>query len=154
MPICFVRNHPNRSAPKCVKCWRRWPEVGVKIGDDFTGGSGKAKDDRPWVDVRIDVTNAAEAADWLRSELGKGELSGIFLRENMLVHTPRIGEDGYIDPAKLGLKDAGPAQVRPIATPEIKALIETRYNITRWQGPKDEKEQVRCLFPVNAANSA
>jgi hypothetical protein len=102
----------------------------------------------------IDVTNAAEAADWLRGELGKGELSGIFLREDMLVHTPRIGEDGYIDPAKLGLKDAGPAQVRPIATPEIKALIETRYNITRWQGPKDEKEQVHCLFPVNAANSA
>ena len=54
----------------------------------------------------VDVTNAAVAADWLRGELGRGELSGLFLREDLLVHTPRIGEDGYIDPEKLGIKDA------------------------------------------------
>jgi hypothetical protein len=36
----------------------------------------------------IDVTNQADAADWLRGELGKGELSGIFLREDMLVTHP------------------------------------------------------------------
>ena len=27
----------------------------------------------------VDVTNQAEAADWLRDELGRGELSGVFL---------------------------------------------------------------------------
>jgi hypothetical protein len=102
----------------------------------------------------INVTNAAEAADWLRGELGRGELSGLFLRENMTVHTPRIGEDGYIDPEKLGLKDAGPAQVRPINTQEVKALIETRYNVWRWVGSDEDRRQVRCLFPAAAANSA
>jgi hypothetical protein len=102
----------------------------------------------------IDVTNTAEAADWLRGELGRGDLSGLFLREDLLVHTPRIGEDGYIDPEKLGMKNAGPAQVRPITTQEIKALIETRYNVTRWQGPKDNREKMHCLFPAGAANSA
>jgi hypothetical protein len=102
----------------------------------------------------VDVTNQAEAADWLRDELGRGELSGVFLREDMLVHTPRIGEDGYIDPEKLGLKDAGPAQVRPISTAGIKALIETRYAVWRWQGQGDDRRQVHCLFPVGSANSA
>ena len=102
----------------------------------------------------VDVTNTAEAADWLRNELGRGDLSGLFLRENLLVHTPRIGEDGYIDPEKLGMKDAGPAQVRPVVTPEVKALIETRYNVWRWVGPKDKREKVHCLFPSSSANSA
>jgi hypothetical protein len=72
----------------------------------------------------------------------------------MTVHTPRIGEDGYIDPEKLGLKDAGPAQVRPINTQEVKVLIETRYNVWRWVGSDEDRRQVRCLFPAAAANSA
>jgi hypothetical protein len=102
----------------------------------------------------VNVTNPAEAADWLRNELGRGELSGVFLRENVLVHTPRIGEDGYIDPKTLGLEDAGPAQVRIINTQEIKALIETRYMVWKWQGSGDGRYQVHSLFPVPSANSA
>jgi hypothetical protein len=102
----------------------------------------------------VNVTNVAWAADWLRGELGRGELSGLFLREGLLVHTPRIGDDGYIDPEKLGMKDAGPAQVRPVSTLEIKALIETRYNVWRWQGQGEDRKQVHCLFPAAAANSA
>jgi hypothetical protein len=37
----------------------------------------------------VDVRNDALAADWLRTELGRGELAGIFRRGDMLVHTPR-----------------------------------------------------------------
>ena len=45
---------------------------------------------------RVDVRNPAHAADWLRLELGRGELAGIFRRDNLLVHTPRMGEEGYL----------------------------------------------------------
>ena len=99
----------------------------------------------------INVTNAAEAADWLRGELGRGELSGLFLRENMTVHTPRIGEEGYIDPEKLGLRDAGPAQVRLISTQEIKALIEIRYNVWRWVGQEDDRRQGTLPIPSSSS---
>ncbi len=96
----------------------------------------KAAVEQATADVpNINVTNAAEAADG-RAELGRAELSGLFLREDLLVDTPRIGKDGYIDPEKLGLKDAGPAQVRPISTAEVKALVESRYHVWRWQGPE------------------
>ena len=46
----------------------------------------------------INVTNTAEAADWLRAELGRADLSGLFLRENLLVHTPRIGRTAISTP--------------------------------------------------------
>ena len=47
---------------------------------------------RPEIDVRNDAT----AADWLRKELGQGKLAGIFRRGDSLVHTPRVGEHGYM----------------------------------------------------------
>ena len=161
--------------------------MGVKIDDDFTGGSFKApprapsneewkaaieansaggmtgktpgaeNDDRSEVDVR----NDANAADWLREELGQGKLAGIFRRGDMLVHTPQIGEEGYLPPKDLGLVDAGPAQVRPVTTIGIKSLIEARYqcwkNIT-VQDPDDDKKRIKvpipALFPQSAAQSA
>ena len=36
--------------------------------------------------TRVDVRNDALAADWLRLELGRGQLSGIFRRDALLVH--------------------------------------------------------------------
>ncbi len=76
---------------------------------------------------QVEITNSAIAAEWLRNEIGRGELSGIFRRESELVHTPMIGEDGYIPPEKLGMVNAGPAQVRPIAERQVKAVIDARY---------------------------
>jgi hypothetical protein len=94
----------------------------------------------------IDVRNDADAADWLRAELGRARLAGIFRRGDMLVHTPRIGEHGYLPAKDLGLVDAGPAQVRTIATIGIKSLIEARYwcwrNVT-VPDPDDEKKRSR-----------
>jgi hypothetical protein len=106
----------------------------------------------------VDVRNDALAADWLRAELGQGELSGIFRRDDLLVHTPRIGEDGYLPPEGLGLIDAGPAQVRPITTIGIKSLIEARYycwkTITVRDGGESTKVVVAALFPQQSAQSA
>lgn len=122
--------------------------------------SYKQGEDRP----RVDVRNDAHAAAWLRQELGRCELAGIFRRDNLLVHTPRIGlvhtprigEDGYLPPEDLGLIDAGPAQVRPITTAGVKALVETRHHCWRTitvredgeNGKKESvKKEVAALFP-------
>jgi hypothetical protein len=107
---------------------------------------------------RADVRNAAHAADWLRLELGRGQLSGIFRRDDLLVHTPRIGEEGYLPPQDLGLIDAGPAQVRPIPTIGVKSLIETRYQCWRTttvrEGGENTEIEVAALFPQQSAQSA
>jgi hypothetical protein len=104
---------------------------------------------------RVAVNNDAEAADWLRTELGHHELSGLFRREDVLVHTPRMGEDGYLDAADLGLKDAGPAQVRPVTTTAVKSLIESRYRVYREVDSGDGLMiPVPALFPQQSAVSA
>ena len=118
------------------------------------GCCGANSGDRP----RADVRNAAHAADWLRLELGRSQLSGIFRRDDLLVHTPRIGEEGYLPPADLGLIDAGPAQVRPITTIGVKSLIETRYQCWRTttvrEGGESSQIEVATLFPQQSAQSA
>jgi hypothetical protein len=78
-------------------------------------------DDRPGVDV----TNTAEAADWLRGNLGTGRLAGMFNRTGEIVFTPRQGEDGYIEPADGD--DDGPAQVRPVDPSRIASTIQWTY---------------------------
>jgi hypothetical protein len=65
-----------------------------------------------------------------------------------------MGEDGYIPPEDLGLVDAGPAQVRPITTTQVKSLIETRYQCWRTVGKGNNKQVVAALFPLQAATSA
>ena len=105
----------------------------------------------------VEVTNQAIAADWLRSEIGTNALSGIFRRGDVLVHTPRIGEDGYIPPKKLGLVHAGPAQVQPITDKAVRAVIDARYIVWRWVGPEDDpnkRKQSQCLFPPSSAITA
>jgi hypothetical protein len=124
---------------------------GRSEGYEKQGDSGG---NRPQIDVR----NDALAAEWLRSELGRGRLAGIFRRDDLLVHTPRMGEQGYLPPADLGLIDAGPAQVRPITTAGIKSLIETRYRpwrtITVREGNGSTKVEIEALFPQQSAQSA
>ena len=102
-------------------CTWKWSDLRAKVElespADGPAPSGTDNSDRSPVDVR----NDALAADWLRNELGKGKLAGIFRRGDMLVQTPRIGEHGYVPSNDLGLVDAGPAQVRPITTIGIKS---------------------------------
>lgn len=108
--------------------------------------------------TQVEVSNAAMAAEWLRHEIGKGQLSGIFRRETELVHTPRIGEDGYIPPEKLGLIHAGPAQVRNIMDKQVRAVLDARYlvwrTVVRGRGDQATEEQQLCLFPPSVCTTA
>jgi hypothetical protein len=139
-------------------CTWEWSDLRAKVEleppADEPAPSGTDDDDRPLVDVR----NEALAADWLREELGRGKLAGIFRRGDMLVQTPRIGEHGYVPSKDLGLVDAGPAQVRPITTIGVKSLIEARYecwrNVSVQDGGKRKRMRVPAMFPQQSAQSA
>lgn len=121
---------------------------------EVLNGSSPAAIGRP----RFHVGNQAIAAEKLRGELGRGPLAGLFLRDGVLVHTPRTGEDGYIAPTddeKARGIDHGPAQVRPIGDRHVKALTEVRYDVGKTVKEKDGTETwSRMLFPAEAARSA
>jgi hypothetical protein len=135
-------------------CTWKWSDLRAKVElespADGPAPSRTDDSDRSPVDVR----NDALAADWLRNELGRRYLAGIFRRDDLLVHTPRIGEDGYIPPQDLGLVDAGPAQVRPITTTQVKSLIETHYHCWKTVGTGKNRRTVAALFPQQSAISA
>jgi hypothetical protein len=80
---------------------------------------------------RLDVANPAEAAERIRRTLGTEELSGIFRRSGELVHTPRIGEDGYIVPDDPTV-DLGPAQIRPITAGQLATMVDIKYAVGAW----------------------
>lgn len=108
---------------------------------------------------RVIVNNTAIAAEWLRGELGRGELSCLFRRDWALVHTPRIGEDGYQAPSEEDQRKGvshGPAQVRQITAAHVRALIEVRYQPVKEGVDKETSAKVDwpALFPPSAADSA
>jgi hypothetical protein len=123
----------------------QWQDAAEEIYDTATAPD----DGRP----RVNVTNVAYAAEWLRDELGHGRLAGIFRRDDQLVHTPRMGEEGYLPPENLGLIDAGPAQVRAVTTNGVKALIEARHDCFRVTKKGEEEIETAALFPQQSAQS-
>jgi hypothetical protein len=97
----------------------------------------------------VDVTNSADALRWLRAEVGRNGLAGVFRRGWELVHTPRIGEDGYVPPANDRDSD-GPAQVRRMSALELAARVDAAYvvhGVTR-------RRDVPKVFPADAAARA
>jgi hypothetical protein len=104
---------------------------------------------------RVNVSNAAKAGEWLLGETGVKELAGVFSRGNTIVHTPRIGEDGYIPPLN-ALDEDGPAQVQPLTQQGFKARVENRYDVGRYRERKGSDGEVTktwdpTLFPMGAA---
>lgn len=97
----------------------------------------------------VDVTNESDSLRWLKAEVGRGRLSGVFRRGQELVHTPRIGEDGYVPP-KDDRDSAGPAQVRRIDTLGLAARIDHGYSVTRTTRRSSEA----CMFPQAVAGRA
>lgn len=96
--------------------------------------------------VRVD--NPALAAAWLRDELGTGPLSGVFIRSGwQLVHTPRVGEEGYVAPSTSD-EDDGPAQVRPLSPGALAARVDVSYPL-RILNRSDQL--VPALFPRESA---
>ncbi|MCW2767970.1 MAG: hypothetical protein JWO11_3929 [Nocardioides sp.] len=97
----------------------------------------------------VDVTNDSYALDWLEAEVGRGRLSGVFRRAQELVHTPRIGEHGYVAP-KDDRDSNGPAQVRRIEALELARRIDHSYSVfkQRAAGP------LPSVFPQSVAGRA
>jgi hypothetical protein len=109
--------------------------------------------------ARAVVTNAATATEWLRAEMGRNALSCLFRRSGDVVHTPRIGEDGYKAPTKEEQERGhhnGPAQIRAVTAAHVQALVDVRYKVVRERVNKEtgEVKDTPALFPVNAAASA
>jgi hypothetical protein len=108
-------------------------EVSGTADEGYTGKRGR--DGR----IYINVSNLAHASEFVREELGQRGLSGVFRRGDLLVHTPRVGEEGYITPGEGD--DDGPAQVRPLEVRDLKARIEVRYNPGKNKEKAGEKEE-------------
>jgi hypothetical protein len=137
-----------------------------QVDDTFESGWGSGLE-KPyelpeWMDdlkTTVQVNNPAMAAEWLRNELGTGELSGIFIKDGILVHTPRIDEDGYVEPSpkeKAQRIDHGPAQVQTVESEKVKAMIAVRYDVGKEGVDKDTQATVwvPAFFPREAAQDA
>lgn len=108
--------------------------------------------------VKVSVASHAEAADWLRIELGTGALSGMFSRDGLLVRVPRIGEAGYLPPSD-NEPDEGPARIDRLNISQVKALVDVRYDCGVNKESKSQDGKVSFswenrLFPKPAAESA
>jgi hypothetical protein len=99
----------------------------------------------------LDVTNMAETAEWLREEVGKQgtPLAGLFRRGGGMVHTPRIGEDGYVPLVDNEHSEDGPAQVRSVDAAQLRAKVNFRYESVKLVGK--EQKTVKATFPLDPA---
>lgn len=104
--------------------------------------------------LKIDST--AEMVEWLRKNLGRGALVGMFRRGEDIVFCPRIGEDGYLPLTADERDDDGPAQVRPMSISRIASYVQLEFWC--YKIPRDEKGKplspVAALFPQGAARPA
>lgn len=73
------------------------------------------------------VGNPASLRDDLARRIGRGPLSGIFLRGEVLTRVPSIGEDGYIANDNQEREDWEPAQTRPIDARLFRALVSSSF---------------------------
>jgi hypothetical protein len=107
---------------------------------------------RVW-SAEVDVSNPAVAADWLRVEAGRGRLAGLFRRADMVVHTPREGEEGYV-PLGSEVDSDGPVQVRPVSDSTLASRITYTYGVFRFTKRGEDWEPTPALFPRSAARTA
>lgn len=110
-------------------------------------------------DTRLLIRSSADMAYWLQEHAGTGRMSGFFLRAGSMVHTPRIGEAGYL-PAPEGAGN-GPAEIREVSAPVLAAKLQYLYECYKVVDVKDdggkktgEKTEVAALFPVESARRA
>lgn len=97
----------------------------------------------------MNVGSESDALRWVKREIGRRRLAGVFRRDRELVHTPSIGEDGYVPPKNDQDRD-GPAQVRRIGPLELAGRIDDSYRVIRTtdRGTKD------AVFPQAIAARA
>jgi hypothetical protein len=132
-------------------------EVDKTFGSAVTTVGDKARplpeghgDERP----RLLIGSAASMAVWLKANIGTGPLAGVMRRGGDLVHTPRLGEDGYIAPRN-DKDDDGPAQVRELNIPRLATKVWHLYDCyTTKEMPDGSVVEVEALFPEAAAKTA
>lgn len=124
------------------------------VGDDDET-DGTTRDGR----TKVNVGNRERAGRWLRGQIGRGPLAGLFHRDGELVFTPRMSEAGYVPPEETG-SDDGPAQVRIMSETELKTTVEIRYAPGVGKVQKNEetgetsKEWEARTFPRESATHA
>ena len=98
--------------------------------------------------------NAAEAADWLAETIGTGRLASMFNRDGRIVHTPQIGEEGYVSLTRGAMPDPrnydGPAQIRVMSADQLISKIQFAYRPIRIN--KTDGRTTRVMFPREAAS--
>lgn len=137
-------------------------------GDDGWDNLGTADDAAPSYRTRdygvrrkarpeLHVGSAALATEFLAVEIGRGPLSGMFLRDGSIVHVPREGEDGYL--AAEGRDSDGPAQIRTITGQALSARVQLTFEcFTLKEAPAAEEggtpgqTKQATMFPTAAAN--
>lgn len=99
---------------------------------------------------RVDATNAAVAAEWLRREIGMPgtPLAGLFRRGEELIHTPRIDEDGYVALGRGAGDVDGPAQVRAAGVERVLGRVQFSYSVVKRVASRKSVEP--CVFPTEA----
>lgn len=112
--------------------------------------------------VRLDVTNPEHAYKDACRLLGTGSLSGVFRRDGNLVHTPRIGEDGYVPPegrreyddGTVRYDDDGPAQVRRLDAPGLRAYVAHHADVFKMVTPQGAKvaQERAAVLPADTAS--
>jgi hypothetical protein len=85
------------------------------------------------------INNESVFAVELRHRIGAGPLAGIFRRDKELVRTPRVGEDGYVEPDNGD--DDGPAQVQVLTPAYLAAMVDTRYHVQDLVLDKEETKK-------------
>jgi len=152
--------------PKANDTLQRGFEAGARdpAGDEeWDGGVGKATDDftvepEARAKVRLDVTNEDDAYKAACKVLGTRSLSGVFRRDGSLVHTPRIGEDGYVELTDRSRPehtwdDDGPAQVQRLDVPGLRAFVAHSADVFKMVTPQGQrgKEARAALLPNEVA---
>jgi hypothetical protein len=102
----------------------------------------------------LNVGNAADMAQWLRTNVGTGPLAGMFIRGHDIVHTPQEGEDGYVPLSESGGDDDGPAQVRVIRKSTLASRVQYGYDCHKFVKRDKEWVATPAMFPVDAARVA
>jgi len=103
-------------------------------------------------DLTVDVSLPAKAAAWLMGEIGTTLLSGVFYRKGDLVYTPRIGQEGYIQPRNAVAE--GAASITVMDEHDLQARIQHRYEVVRFEEdpPKSGNFKPKpAIFPVQSA---
>lgn len=127
--------------------------------DAPSGGSRVIAADRT-----VDVSSTALAAKWLVETAGTGGLSGMFFRKGEIVHTPAIGEEGFVE-LKNTVAEAS-ASITPLTTPEVRARITVTHNVQKQAldvkatkaAQKDDPDAPEiwkpkpAIFPLDAAD--